>query len=317
MNSSLSLTLDAFYTETSVQFDDTLEEDIFYLNGERQSAASLEKIQPILSLVREKAGISTPALVKSTNHVPTAAGLASSASGMAALAGATSLAAGLKLSETELSRLARRGSGSACRSIYGGFVEWQKGNSDKTSYGYPVRDADFDIGMVFLLVNQSKKEVSSREGMKRTVETSPYYAQWVEDTEKDLIDMKVALFEEDFETIGLLTERSAMKMHATTLGANPPFTYWEPQTLEAMHLVQELRKEGIPCYFTMDAGPNVKVLCRMSDAELIQQKAAERFGSENCIISRPGPGLSVITNTDCEKQLVPYPDWLESEASHD
>src|SRR5699024_8756508 len=243
MNSSLSLTLDAFYTETSVQFDDTLEEDIFYLNGERQSAASLEKIQPILSLVREKAGISTPALVKSTNHVPTAAGLASSASGMAALAGATSLAAGLKLSETELSRLARRGSGSACRSIYGGFVEWQKGNSDKTSYGYPVRDADFDIGMVFLLVNQSKKEVSSREGMKRTVETSPYYAQWVEDTEKDLIDMKVALFEEDFETIGLLTERSAMKMHATTLGANPPFTYWEPQTLEAMHLVQELRKE--------------------------------------------------------------------------
>lgn len=317
MNSSLSLTLDAFYTETTVRFDTNLERDVFYLDGVEQTGNSLDKLQPILNGVRKQAGFTTFAHIESTNHVPTAAGLASSASGMAALAGAASIAAGLRLTESDLSRLARRGSGSASRSIYGGFVEWQKGNSDRSSYAIQIREADFDVGMVFLVVNKEKKKMSSREGMKRTVETSPYYEEWVETAERDLIDMKHALYKEDFQEIGKLTERSAMKMHATTLGANPPFTYWEPQTIEAMQLVDQLREEGIPAYYTMDAGPNVKVLCKFSDAKKIQQRAAEVFGEENCIISKPGPGLSVIEEIGGSKERIPYRTWLKKEDKND
>lgn len=309
--SSLSLTLDAFYTETSVAFDEQLDEDIFYLDGILQEDSSKDNIMPILSAVRKRANINAHARIDSVNHVPTAAGLASSASGMAALAGAASLAAGLRLSPTDLSRMARRGSGSATRSIYGGFVEWQKGNSDRTSFAMQIRDADFDVGMVFLLLNQKQKDVSSREGMKLTVETSPFYPAWVEGSERDLIDMKQALYEEDFETIGELTERSAMKMHATTMGAIPPFTYLEPDTLDAMQFVRNLRKEGIPCYFTMDAGPNVKILCRYSDAERIREKAAARYGDEICVLSKPGDGLSVIEDLSGIPQYVPYQEWVE------
>lgn len=318
--SSLSLTLDAFYTETSVTFDEQLEKDVFYLNGVLQEGSSLEKVMPILSAVRKRANINSFARIDSTNHVPTAAGLASSASGMAALAGAASLAAGLRLSPTDLSRIARRGSGSATRSIYGGFVEWQKGNSDRTSFAMQIRDADFDIGMVFLLLNQKQKDVSSRDGMKMTVETSPFYPAWVESSERDLIDMKQALYEENFDRIGELTERSAMKMHATTMGATPPFTYLEPATLDAMEFVRQLRKDGIPCYFTMDAGPNVKILCKYSDAEMIREKAAVRYGEDACIVSKPGKGLSVMNQNLGTTQLVPYQKWveqLEKEHPHD
>lgn len=316
MNSSLSLTLDAFYTETSVEFDQTLVADIFFLDGEKQDALADEKLQTVLNEVRKKANITDFARVTSKNFVPTAAGLASSASGLAALAGAASIAAGLTLSEKELSRLARRGSGSASRSIYGGFVEWQAGDSDETSYAKKVRDADFGVGMVFLLVNKEKKAVSSRVGMKRTVETSPYYDQWVKTAKQDLADMKDALAEENINKIGELTERSAMKMHATTLAANPPFTYWESETLDAMQFVYDLREEGIPAYFTMDAGPNVKIFCRLKDMSLIQERASKLFGEENCVVSKPGIGLSVIQENTEPKKTIPYDQWLVKEANN-
>lgn len=315
--SSLSLTLDAFYTDTCVRFDERLKEDSFYLDGEKQRGAALRNTLPILSAVRKQARLPYFAEIVSSNHVPTAAGLASSASGMAALAGAASLAAGLRLSPTDLSRLARRGSGSASRSIYGGFVEWQKGQSDQSSFALPVREADFDVGMVFLLLNQQKKEVSSREGMQRTVTTSPFYPAWVEHSERDLIEMKQALYEENFEKIGMLTEQSAMRMHATTMGAVPPFTYFEPATLEAMHFIRQLRKEGILCYYTMDAGPNVKILCRYSDSETIRKKAATLFGEENCIVSKPGSGLMVKKETGSETQFISYQNWITQEEHHD
>ena len=315
--SSLSLTLNAFYTDTRVVFDDRFKEDSFYLDDIKQEGASLKNIMPVLAEVRKLASLPSFAEIRSTNHVPTAAGLASSASGMAALAGAASLAAGLRLTPTDLSRLARRGSGSASRSIYGGFVEWQKGHSDRSSFAIPVRDADFDVGMVFLLLNQKKKEVSSREGMERTVTTSPFYPAWVEGAERDLMDMKQALYEDDFEKIGTLTEKSAMKMHATTMGAIPPVTYFEPATLEAMQFVRDLRKEGIFCYYTMDAGPNVKILCRYSDSEIIRAKAAQRFGEENCIVSKPGQGIMVKESLNNETQFVPYQKWIKQEEDYD
>lgn len=295
MNSSLSLTLDSFYTETSVAFEDKAEKDVFYLNDELQDEAATKKVSNFLDLFREKAGITTRAVVKSTNFVPTAAGLASSASGMAALAGAANLASGLNLDKRTLSTFARRGSGSATRSIYGGFVEWQMGTGSDDSYAVKIDDADWDIGMVTVIVNNQQKAVSSREGMKNTVETSPFYAGWLEATEKDLVAIKEAIHSKNFEKVGQITESNAMKMHATMLGSNPPLSYWEPDSVRAMQAVRELREQGISCYFTMDAGPNVKVLCRLSDSEKIKQYLLNDFSAEQLIVSGPGKDIEEIT----------------------
>ena len=160
-NNSISLTLDSFYTDTYVQFDSRFTTDTLTIDGQEQSGAALKKAKIILDLVREVAQVDYNAKITSLNYVPTAAGLASSASGLAALAGAASNALELNLSDAELSRLARRGSGSASRSIFGGFVEWEKGHSDVTSVAKPLDDANWDIGMLFIILDSRQKAVSS------------------------------------------------------------------------------------------------------------------------------------------------------------
>jgi len=294
MNNSLSLTLDAFYTETKVSFDPDLSEDKLTIDGEQQDPASLKKAQIILDLVREQAGFASKASIESINHVPTAAGLASSASGLAALAGAASQAANLSLSEKELSILARRGSGSASRSIYGGFVEWEKGYSNETSYSYQVDQANWDIGMLFIIVEDAKKDVSSSTGMKRTVETSPFYSVWLDTLDEDLSDIKQAIKDQDVFKVGEIAERNALKMHATNLGAKPPFTYWTADSIRAMDSVRKLRKEGYPVHFTMDAGPNVKLIGKASELEEIREKLLEEFSSDQLVIAKAGPGMKIV-----------------------
>ena len=293
-NNSLSLTLDAFYTDTQVCFDKKLNKDILFIDGEEQDKKALKKAQVILDLVRKEAGIHEFARIDSKNHVPTAAGLASSASGLAALAGAASLAAGLNLTKEELSRLARRGSGSASRSIYGGFAEWQKGSSDIDSFAIPIDEADWDIGMIFIIVDDGRKEVSSTEGMRRVVETSPYYDGWVSSTKNDLVDIKSAIKEQDIVKVGEIAERSALKMHALNLSANPPFNYWSPESIEAMRMVSELRKQGYPVYLTMDAGPNVKLICKDSQMEELMEKLLQTFHKEQLVMAKPGPGIQIL-----------------------
>ncbi|WP_080145588.1 diphosphomevalonate decarboxylase [Marinilactibacillus piezotolerans] len=295
-NNSLSLTLDAFYTDTKVTFKADLAADELILDGEKQDQTALKKVSAVLDLIREKAGMTEFATVESVNYVPTAAGLASSASGLAALAGAANEAAGLNLSSEALSRLARRGSGSASRSIYGGFVEWEKGTDDQTSVARPVDDANWDIGMLFIIVKDAKKDVSSRDGMRRTVETSPFYDGWLATLDRDLAEMKAAISEQDIDKVGTIAERNALKMHATTLGANPPFTYWSADSMVAMDAVRTLRKEGHSVYFTMDAGPNVKVICKQSEMKTIKQALCAYFGEEQIISAAPGPGIQVMEN---------------------
>lgn len=293
MNNSLSLTLDAFYTETSVSFSSQLQADTFVLDGKLQESAATAKVSRFLDLAREAAGTQLRATVKSTNFVPTAAGLASSASGMAALAAATNAALGLELSDSDLSRLARRGSGSACRSIFGGFVEWEQGEDDQTSLAHPVASDYFedDLAMLFVLINDKQKDVSSRDGMRRTAATSAFYPGWLQSTPQDLATLKAAIAQKDFTTLGETTEANGLKMHATTLAAVPPFTYWSPQSLVAMDLVRSLRARGSECYFTMDAGPNVKVLCRRQDEAFIKAAFAEIFTPERLILAHAGPGI--------------------------
>ncbi|GEQ32887.1 diphosphomevalonate decarboxylase [Marinilactibacillus psychrotolerans] len=295
-NNSLSLTLDAFYTDTRVTFDSSLKEDQLILDGEEQDASALKKVSTILDIVRNKAELTDYALVESINYVPTAAGLASSASGLAALAGAANEASELNLSAQELSRLARRGSGSASRSIYGGFVEWEKGINDETSFAHPIDNANWDIGMLFIIVKQAKKEVSSRDGMQRTVTTSPFYAGWLSTLDQDLTDMKLSIAEQNIDKVGAIAERNALKMHATTLGAQPPFTYWTADSMIAMDAVRKLRKENYSVYFTMDAGPNVKVICKQSEMDKIKKALLAYFDEEQIISAKPGPGIQVLEN---------------------
>lgn len=293
-NNSLSLTLDAFYTDTKVTFDKNLKEDELILDGIKQDSSAISKVRRILDEVRAQTNGPLKARVESRNHVPTAAGLASSASGLAALAGAASYSAGLSLSDKELSKLARIGSGSASRSIYGGFAEWIKGHNHDSSFAVPVDDADWDIGMLFIIVNDAVKEVSSRDGMKRTVETSPFYDGWLNSLDTDLSEMKSAISDRNIEKVGSIAERNALKMHATTLGANPPFTYWTAESMTAMNAVRDLRKMGYTAYFTMDAGPNVKLICKQSQLSELKKHLNERFDEDQLIEARPGPGLHVL-----------------------
>lgn len=296
MNNSLSLTLDAFHTETSVHFSPDYTKDSFYLDDLEQDAKATTKVSRFLDLARKKAGISYCACVKSQNFVPTAAGLASSASGLAALTGACNDALQLGLSDKELSQLARRGSGSACRSIFGGFVEWEKGDSDETSFAQkiPSNNWEEDLAMIFILINDQKKEVSSRDGMQLTVETSAYYDSWLETTAKDIQTAKEAILQQDFQALGEVTESNGLKMHATTLAAVPPFTYWSPESLRAMNAVRAIRKNGLSCYFTMDAGPNVKVLCQKEEVPSILAELEKEFESNQLTCAYAGKGLKSL-----------------------
>ncbi|MEB6261155.1 diphosphomevalonate decarboxylase [Staphylococcus haemolyticus] len=287
MNNSLSVTLDRFYTETRVTFDETLTEDQLILNGEAVNAKESAKIQRYMEMIRKEAGISEHALIESENFVPTAAGLASSASAYAALAGACNEALQLGLSDKDLSRLARRGSGSASRSIYGGFAEWEKGNDDETSFAHRVEVDGWEneLAMVFVVINNKSKKVSSRSGMSLTRDTSRFYQYWLDNVEPDLKEIKEAIAQKDFKRMGEVIEANGLRMHATNLGAQPPFTYLVPESYDAMRIVHECREAGLPCYFTMDAGPNVKVLIEKKNQQAIVDKFLQEFDQSQIITS--------------------------------
>ena len=295
-NSSLSVTLDGFYTETTVQFKEELERDIFILNEEEISGVPYDQVTNYLELFRtyaDKKGLF--AEVNSINKVPTAAGFASSASGFAALAGATSKALDLNLDDTALSRFTRQGSGSACRSIYGGFVQWEMGEKDdgSDSYAVPIAPQNhWDLRIAAVVLTAKEKDVSSRVGMKRTVDTSVFYDGWLESLPKDLRDIKAGIQARDFEKVGSIAEANCLKMHATTLGAVPPFTYWQDTTMSVMETVQQLRKKSILAYYTIDAGPNVKVVYLPDDEAKVLQALKATNGVEEVIVSKVGEGIS-------------------------
>ena len=252
MNNSLSVTLERFYTETQVTFDASLTEDQLILNGEEVDAKETTKIQKYMDIVRDVAATDLHAKIESNNFVPTAAGLASSASAYAALAAACNEALQLGLSSKDLSRLARRGSGSASRSIYGGFAEWEKGHDDATSYAHAIdaNDWEKDLSMIFVVINNQSKKVSSRSGMSLTRETSRFYQYWLDHVDQDLAEAKEAIKNKDFKHLGEVIEANGLRMHATNLGAQPPFTYLVQESYDAMAVVHQCRDAGLPCYIT-------------------------------------------------------------------
>ncbi len=298
MNSSLSITLDQYYTVTTVEFIEELTKDMLVLNHTLADMKEQIKISAFLDIIREKAGIQLYAMIKTQNHVPTAAGFASSASGYAALAAAASRAIGLSLTNEELSRIARQGSGSACRSVFGGYVEWEKGYraDGRDSFAHQILDEkSWTLSILSVLITSRKKGVSSRDGMKRTVESSPFYQGWLATISEDLDMAKQAIKNRDLDCLGEVIEGNALKMHATMLGAKPPVFYWESGTLEVMHCIRELRQQGILVYFTIDAGPNVKVICETDKEELVKQTLISLSGVQSVIACRPGEGVSYVS----------------------
>ena len=287
MNNSLSVSLERFYTETKVTFSESYTEDTLVLNGETVNAAESKKITRFMDMLRAKTNTTLYSYIESENFVPTAAGLASSASAYAALASACNEALHLGWSDKELSRLARRGSGSASRSIFGGFVEWEKGYDDTTSYSFPI-DAnrwEDDLAMIFVVINNKSKKVSSRAGMSLTRDTSRFYQYWLDHVDEDIAAVKEAISRKDFKGLGEVIEANGLRMHATNLGAQPPFTYLVPESYQAMEVVHQCRELGYPCYFTMDAGPNVKILVEKHNQAHVIEQLHQHFEPHQIIAS--------------------------------
>lgn len=302
-NGSISLTLDALWTRTRVTFLPELGLDQLFLNGQMAPESQRIKVQRFLDLLRQQAEIPGLARVESENNFPTGAGLASSASGFAALALAASQAAGLNLTGPALSRLARQGSGSACRSLYGGFVEWQRGEAadGSDSYALPLdENTNWPLCMAVLVLNDLPKALSSGDGMAQTVATSPLYPAWLASLTGDLAEMRRAIAARDFTALGELMEHNALKMHATALAARPAVIYWQPQTLALLSRIRDLRAAGLECYATIDAGPNLKVLMREADWPPFEQAVANWPELKSLIPCRPGPGARVLSQSPPE-----------------
>lgn len=297
---SLSLTLAELGTTTKVQFLEApaTQGDQFLLNGRPMDEKAAMRASRFIDLVRAQAKLNRAAHVESTNTVPTAAGLASSASGFAALALATTHAAGLRLSPTELSVLARQGSGSAARSIFGGFALMSAGtNADGTdAYARPLLPPEaWNIALVVALTTKGAKSIGSTEAMQQTAATSPYYQAWLDSVPQDLVEAQTALKKRDLSALGRIAERSCLRMHACAMAASPGILYWNPVTLGAIQAVMNLRSQGVAAFFTIDAGPHVKVLCAAEHAPVVQQALAAVPGVTETILALPGAGAHVVS----------------------
>lgn len=296
-NDSISLTLDKFYTDTEVTFSDEYTSNLFYLNHQLIDVKKMQRINRVLEAVKSEFGYQGFAKIESENHVPTAAGLASSASGMAALAGAAVSALGSHTDLTNLSRLARLGSGSASRSVFGGIVHWHRGYDHQSSFAEQIVSEDqIDLNMVTIVIDRRQKKVKSTLGMQHTASTSPFYPAWVEATNQAIPEMISAVQNNDFTKIGELAEHSAAMMHATTLSSKPAFTYFAPETIQAVKLVEQLRESGIECYYTIDAGPNVKVLCQSKNITRVKRFFASYFDQDQLVVAKPGSGIKFTKN---------------------
>ena len=288
MNDNLAMVLDALHTTTTVEFGD-YNQDKIILNGE--DASDDKKILGHIDRIRERAGIDKNAKVVSENNFPTAAGLASSASGLSALTIAGCKAAGLDLGKKELSMISRKGSGSSSRSIYGGFVEWRAAAHDKDSYAIQVKDEDWmDIRDVVAVVEESEKSVGSTAGMATTIENCPLYQGRQADVHKNLMEVRAGILDKDFERIGKYSEYDSLSMHATMMTTRPPLVYWAGGTVEVIHLVEKLREEGIPAYHSIDAGPNVQVLTLPEYEDEVKKRIEEIPQVQRTITSGIGKG---------------------------
>jgi len=307
LNNSISMNLSAARTTTTVEFDAALEEDAVLLEGEPVSEAFAVRVSRHLDRLRELAGSPVKARVETHNSFPASTGFASSASGFAALTLAASTALSLDLSERQLSILARQGSGSACRSIPAGFVEWQAGTTDGDSYAYAIASPEhWDIVDVAVLVTESAKQVPSSQGHLLAL-NSPFWEARQALLPERLERVRGAILQRDFHTFGCEIEAEAMSMHAIMLTSayerddawHSGIYYISPDTLELLIAVQRWRDEGLGVYFTLDAGPTVHLICPLAEAAVVQ-RAVQQIARPgwSVIVNYPGRGAYLLNAAD-------------------
>ncbi len=275
VNGSISFNLASLFTNTSVFFDSGLTADSLFINQNEVIGAGLERVVLFLNEVRQLANMNLYARVESKNNFPVGTGIASSASAFAALSLAASKAIGLNLSEKELSRLARRGSGSACRSIPGGFVEWVPGERDEDSFAESIAPAEhWDLVDIIAVVSADHKKVGSTAGHE-LADTSPLQNARVQDAERRLSIIRSAILNRDFLAMADTIELDSNIMHAVMMTSNPPLLYWESTSISIMKSVKSWRESGIPVCYTLDAGPNVHVITTSAYADKIISNLTE------------------------------------------
>jgi diphosphomevalonate decarboxylase len=280
---SLSVALDRLVTTTSVEL--SASQDSLRIDGRPGSPADLERARAVL----DAAGIRERARIESRNDFPAGAGLASSASGFAALAVAACAAAGQRRSVSELSALARRGSGSAARSVPGGWALWEDRDAQQVAppEHVPVR-------LLVALCAEGSKAVGSRDGMKLSRETSPYHGAWIEQCRRDLPEALRLLRARDLPALGALAERNALRMHADAFAADPPLLYWEPATVGCLHALRRLREASVGAWGTIDAGPHVVAICAPEAAERVEAALRAVVGVRDVLICAPAGAARVI-----------------------
>ena len=298
MNGSISMNLDGLYTRTSISFQPSLPFDQLIINGHEITGTGLNRVAYILDIVRGMANIHEHAEIVSENNFPAGAGIASSASAFAALAMAGSKAAGLNLSEADLSRLARRGSGSASRSIPGGFVEWQAGTADDDSFAFSIAPADhWKLVDCIAIVSASHKKTGSTEG-HAIAPTSPLQAARVADTPRRLALCRNAILNKDFESFASIVELDSDIMHSVMMTSTPALHYWKPASLAVMNAVRQWRSEGLSACYTVDAGANVHVICLEAESQNVNKRLREMDGVEDVLVARAGGPAKIIVNGD-------------------
>ena len=290
------MNLDGLFTRTSVSFG-AGKTDSLAINSNEVTGKGLERVSYILDIIREKAGIKDRAEVTSENNFPSGAGIASSAAAFAALAVAASKAAGLDLSEPELSMLARRGSGSASRSIPAGFVEWKMGEDEADSYSFSIAPVDhWNLADCVAIVSASHKKTGSTEG-HAIAGTSPLQNARVADANRRLDICRNAILKKDFEAFANIIEHDSDMMHSVMMTSNPPLMYWQSATVEIFHQVREWRASGLPVGYTVDAGPNVHVLCLGEYKAEVEKRLREIPGVSDVLVAGVGGAAKVIQET--------------------
>lgn len=295
-NGSISMNLGGLHSHTQVLFDPKFEKDHLRLNGKTASPAAAERAANLLDRVRQLAGISEFAHIESYNNFPTGTGIASSASGFAALALAAAQAAGLHLEEAELSRLARTASGSACRSIPPGYVEWKAGHDHLSSYAVSIAPPEhWDLVDCVAVVSQTHKPTTSQEGHE-LADTSPLQTARVASSESRLQICREAIQKRDFEALAEVMELDSNLMHAVMMTSRPALLYWQPATIQIMQNVHQWRKQGLPVSYTIDAGPNVHVICPSEAAQTVINRLNQMEGVLRVLSAHPGGGAQIVPN---------------------
>lgn len=293
---SLSITLDGLATTTRLELDETLRLDEYRRDGEPRPQEA-QRVVEFLDRIRQQAGSSTYARIETENDFPTGAGLASSASGFAALAKAAAMAYGLDIGDRELSMLARDGSGSAARSIFGGFVFMHGGEAGDGSDAWAqslFSPGHWPLRVVVAVTDESAKSTGSTDGMQLTADTSPYFRAWVEGQDKDLRDAEKAIGARDFGKLADVSEYSCLKMHASALAARPGVLYWNAATVAGMHCIRELRAAGEAVFFTIDAGPQLKAVCLPDSEERVAAALASLPGVRRVLRTGLGKGVEIM-----------------------